>query len=159
MAVFLLSGLWHGADWTFVAWGGIHGIYQVCGVLAARRAGGRTPQGRGTGLLRCAATFSLVTFAWLFFRAQSMADAWLLLSRLGTGWGAAQGPLLSMARQLPFVLPALACLHFLHRLPSRPPAPLGPRVLTVSALLLCIALGWWTSLSGGGGNAFIYFQF
>ncbi len=159
MAVFLLSGLWHGADWTFVAWGGIHGIYQVCGVLAARRTGGRTPQGRGTGLLRCAATFSLVTFAWLFFRAQSMADAWLLLSRLGTGWGAAQGPLLSMARQLPFVLPALACLHFLHRLPSRPPAPLGPRVLTVSALLLCIALGWWTSLSGGGGNAFIYFQF
>ena len=159
MAVFLLSGLWHGADWTFVAWGGIHGIYQVCGVLAARRAGGRTPQGRGTGLLRCAATFSLVTFAWLFFRAQSMADAWLLLSRLGTGWGAAQGPLLSMARQLPFVLPALACLHFLHRLPSRPPAPLGPRVLTVSALLLCIALGWWTSLSDGGGNAFIYFQF
>lgn len=159
MAVFLLSGLWHGADWTFVAWGGIHGIYQVCGVLAARRAGGRTPQGRGTGLFRCAATFSLVTFAWLFFRAQSMADAWLLLSRLGTGWGAAQGPLLSMARQLPFVLPALACLHFLHRLPSRPPAPLGPRVLTVSALLLCIALGWWTSLSGGGGNAFIYFQF
>lgn len=159
MAVFLLSGLWHGADWTFVAWGGIHGIYQVCGVLAARRAGGRTPQGRGTGLLRCAATFSLVTFAWLFFRAQSMADAWLLLSRLGTGWGAAQGPLLSMARQLPFVLPALACLHFLHRLPSRPPAPLGPRVLTVSALLLCIALGWWTSLSSGGGNAFIYFQF
>ena len=159
MAVFLLSGLWHGADWTFVAWGGIHGIYQVCGVLAARRTGGRAPQGRGTGLLRCAATFSLVTFAWLFFRAQSMADAWLLLSRLGTGWGAAQGPLLSMARQLPFVLPALACLHFLHRLPSRPPAPLGPRVLTVSALLLCIALGWWTSLSGGGGNAFIYFQF
>lgn len=159
MAVFLLSGLWHGADWTFVAWGGIHGIYQVCGVLAARRTGGRTPQGRGTGLLRCAATFSLVTFAWLFFRAQSMADAWLLLSRLGTGWGAAQGPLPSMARQLPFVLPALACLHFLHRLPSRPPAPLGPRVLTVSALLLCIALGWWTSLSGGGGNAFIYFQF
>ncbi len=159
MAVFLLSGLWHGADWTFVAWGGIHGIYQVCGVLAARRTGGRTPQGLGTGLLRCAATFSLVTFAWLFFRAQSMADAWLLLSRLGTGWGAAQGPLLSMARQLPFVLPALACLHLLHRLPSRPPAPLGPRVLTVSALLLCIALGWWTSLSGGGGNAFIYFQF
>ncbi len=159
MAVFLLSGLWHGADWTFVAWGGIHGIYQVCGVLAARRTGGRGPQGRGTGLLRCAATFSLVTFAWLFFRAQSMADAWLLLSRLGTGWGAAQWPLLSMARQLPFVLPALACLHFLHRLPSRPPAPLGPRVLTVSALLLCIALGWWTSLSGGGGNAFIYFQF
>ena len=88
-----------------------------------------------------------------------MADAWLLLSRLGTGWGAAQGPLLSMARQLPFVLPALACLHFLHRLPARPPAPLGPRVLTVSALLLCITLGWWTSLSGGGGNAFIYFQF
>ena len=159
MAVFLLSGLWHGADWTFVAWGGIHGIYQVCGVLAARRTGGRTPQGLGTGLLRCAATFSLVTFAWLFFRAQSMADAWLLLSRLGTGWGAAQGPLLSMARQLPFVLPAMACLHFLHRLPARPPAPLGPRVLTVSALLLCITLGWWTSLSGGGGNAFIYFQF
>lgn len=158
MAVFLLSGLWHGADWTFVAWGGIHGLYQVCAVLAVRRSGPPVPQDRGLDVLRRGATFALVTFAWLFFRAESMADAWTLLSRLGAGWGAAESYLLA-ARQLPFVAAALACLHFLERLPACPPAPSGRKTLAVSVLLLAIGLGWWSSLSGGGGNAFIYFQF
>ena len=159
MAVFLLSGLWHGADWTFVVWGGIHGLYQVCAVLAKGRGGARLPQGRGPGLLRQGATFALVTFPWLFFRAESMADAWTLLSRLGTGWGAA-GELLPLATErLPFVLPALACLYFLERLPACPPASAGRQALAASALLLSIGLGWWASLASGGGNAFIYFQF
>ena len=157
MAVFLLSGLWHGADWTFVAWGAIHGLYQVCAVLAERRGGPPVPQGRGLDVLRRGATFALVTFAWLFFRAENMADAWTLLSRLGTGWGAAEA-YLPAARQLPFVAAALACLHFLERLLASP-APSGRKTLAVSALLLAIGLGWWSSLSGGGGNAFIYFQF
>ena len=109
-------------------------------------------------VLRRGATFALVTFAWLFFRAESMADAWTLLSRLGAGWGVAEA-YLPAARQLPFVAAALACLHFLERLPACPPAPSGRKTLAVSALLLAIGLGWWSSLSGGGGNAFIYFQF
>ncbi len=56
------------------------------------------------------------------------------------------------------VAAALACLHFLERLLASP-APSGRKTLAVSALLLAIGLGWWSSLSGGGGNAFIYFQF
>ncbi len=155
MIVFLLSGLWHGADWTFLAWGGIHGVYQVCGVLARRRGGGRALPDR----LRQGTTFALVSFAWLFFRAQSMADAGTLLSRLGTGWTPAGGALPALAGQLAFVLPALACLYVLERLPACPPAGPGQKALAASALLLAIGLGWWSSLAGGGGNAFIYFQF
>lgn len=159
MAVFLLSGLWHGADWTFVVWGGIHGAYQICGVLARWWDAPCLPEGRGFDLLRQGRTFALTGFAWLFFRAESMADAWTLLSQLGTGWAAAGGPLLAMAGQLPFVMTALICLYFLERLPTRLPNRPGPKALTVSTLLLAIGLGWWISLSSGGGNAFIYFQF
>ena len=159
MMVFLLSGLWHGADWTFVVWGGIHGIYQVCGVLARRRDGERLPETGGADLLRRGRTFALVSIPWLFFRAESMADAWTLLSRLGTGWDLAGDWLLTLAQQLPFLVTALACLYVLERLPTRLPARSAPEVLTVSALLLAIGLGWWVGLAGGGGNAFIYFQF
>lgn len=152
MIVFLLSGAWHGADWTFVIWGGIHGLYQVCGVLARRWPRLRLPDGKGFDLLRWGRTFALVTFAWLFFRADGLADAWLLLSRLGTGWILPTwGDLLPLR-----VLPGLLCLPLLGRLPERRGAA---RALAVSALVLAIVLGWWAGLSGGGENAFIYFRF
>lgn len=153
MLVFLLSGLWHGADWTFVIWGGIHGLYQVCGVLARRQMRLRLPDSPAFDLLRRGRTFTLVTFAWLFFRADGLADAWLLLSRLGTGWTLpVWGELLPLLR----VLPGLLCLPLLGRLPERRGAPWA---LAVSALVLAVGLGWWAGLSGGGENAFIYFRF
>ncbi len=75
--VFLLSGLWHGANWTFVVWGALHAAYMVAGRLALRR-----PSATGTaasGLLAKAGqvllTFVLVDFAWIFFRAATVSDA------------------------------------------------------------------------------------
>ena len=90
MIVFLLCGLWHGANWTFVAWGGLHGIYVVFGLVLATfwtRLGIRLriPEcARNT--LRVVLTFHLVTLAWVFFRASSVKDAFLFLRRLGFGW-------------------------------------------------------------------------
>lgn len=83
MIVFLLSGLWHGAGWTFILWGGLHGLYQVAGALlmpvrekAAALLGLKEHDGRQQASLRIVKilfTFCLVNFAWILFQAQSLA--------------------------------------------------------------------------------------
>lgn len=81
MAVFLVSGLWHGANWTFVVWGGLHGVYLVVGLLTGglrQRVGECWGQGLGQRvrqLLQVIFTFHLVCVGWIFFRANSLSDA------------------------------------------------------------------------------------
>jgi len=86
--VFLLSGLWHGASWTFVVWGGLHACYYlietVLGMAKARfRLGGLLP-GRVAWVLKVLFTFHAVLLAWVFFRAQTVADAFLIVHRIST---------------------------------------------------------------------------
>lgn len=88
LIVFLVSGLWHGARWTFVIWGGLHGLY-VIGEVATHQARTafvrRLGLDRRPGLLAAGSrffTFGLVCLTWLFFRANSVADALALLTRL-----------------------------------------------------------------------------
>lgn len=81
MIVFLLSGLWHGANWTYLFWGGLHGIYQIVGDcikplrenLNARLAVEK--ESFSYRLANIIGTFILVDFAWIFFRAGSISDA------------------------------------------------------------------------------------
>ena len=88
MIVFLVSGLWHGARWNFVAWGGIHGLYQVIGDLTRhtkekiiKRLQIKT-ECMSWKLLQTVITFSLVVFAWVFFRADSITDALYFIKRM-----------------------------------------------------------------------------
>jgi D-alanyl-lipoteichoic acid acyltransferase DltB (MBOAT superfamily) len=87
----VLGGLWHGASWTFVVWGGLHGTYQCVGHW---RTGRRADQ-EAAGTLRPSvippqlrpvlawlATFNLVCFAWIFFRAESFSAAFELIGGL-----------------------------------------------------------------------------
>jgi alginate O-acetyltransferase complex protein AlgI len=75
ITVFLVSGLWHGANWTFVVWGALHGgMLVVERVLLGRRTLGRV--GRIVGWF---VTFNFVVLAWVFFRATSMRHAWTVL--------------------------------------------------------------------------------
>lgn len=92
LIVFLISGIWHGAAWTFIFWGFLHGVYIVCGNLTAAPRRRMVEQ---IGLLRVPRihkavqiliTFHLVCLSWVFFRAESFSDAMLLLSRLVNGW-------------------------------------------------------------------------
>jgi D-alanyl-lipoteichoic acid acyltransferase DltB (MBOAT superfamily) len=90
--VFLISGLWHGANWTYVIWGAIHGAGLIVGAasenLRARFAAvtGLTHWPGLHARLRVLMTFTLVSIAWIFFRAGSLPDAWQIFSRLGTRW-------------------------------------------------------------------------
>ena len=88
MIVFLVSGLWHGADWTYVIWGALHGSYLILALVFAPLLARFT---RGIGLDRTPAlkrwlnifiTVQLVSFAWIFFRADSIHDAGTLVQRL-----------------------------------------------------------------------------
>lgn len=80
MTTMLLGGLWHGAGWTFVIWGGLHGVYLVFnhGWHALRRALGQNPAeplSRPIHALSALLTFAAVTLAWVFFRASDLHTA------------------------------------------------------------------------------------
>jgi len=160
MLTMLIGGLWHGAAWTFVVWGGLHG-----GALAWERwrRERRSPADatrRTTGRHVWAArivTFHFVCFAWIFFRSDSFGAAWDMIEGLFTNWGAPSplvttGVLLAIAvgigsQYLPARIPRLLMARF-----SRLPV-LGQA--TVLALALMV-----TSVLGPEGVApFIYFQF
>lgn len=88
---FLASGLWHGASWTFVAWGLLHGTYLACSVLyrpLQKRVHGalRLTGTRALAVWQVVLTFHLLILSWVFFRAPSLREAgaavWLLASRL-----------------------------------------------------------------------------
>jgi D-alanyl-lipoteichoic acid acyltransferase DltB (MBOAT superfamily) len=88
MIVFLVSGLWHGADWTYVIWGGLHGSYLilaiVCAPLTARLSGllGLDARPKLKHALNVFITVQLVSFAWIFFRADNIHIAERLIHRL-----------------------------------------------------------------------------
>ncbi len=90
---FLISGFWHGANWTFVIWGALHGLYVVffglTDKLWARLSSVlRVDRFRKlANALSTLATFSLVTYAWIFFRANSLSDALYISRGLFGGWG------------------------------------------------------------------------
>ena len=85
MITFLVSGLWHGANWTFVLWGGVHGLAQILeNAFSGKRERADNPPARA---LRTFLIFVFVAFAWVFFRAQSMADISHIFRHLFTGIG------------------------------------------------------------------------
>ena len=83
--VFIVSGLWHGEDWTFILWGAIHGVYIVFGLvtkklrsrLSAFLGVDKIPNAKK--IFQIVITYSLVTVAWIFFRAHSVADAFYII--------------------------------------------------------------------------------
>ena len=77
--VMVVSGLWHGAKWTFVVWGAIHGLGFI---LMRRLEGSDFYRNRVPRAVKVLWVFLFVSFAWVFFRADSMADAWLILTRI-----------------------------------------------------------------------------
>ncbi|HLK35101.1 MAG TPA: MBOAT family O-acyltransferase, partial [Polyangiaceae bacterium] len=89
MITMVLGGLWHGAAWTFVVWGGLHGAALAATRLWQRARG----TGRGGAVVTAVttfATFHFVCFAWIFFRAPTFAHATLILRELERGRWAAE---------------------------------------------------------------------
>ena len=84
----LVSGLWHGANWTFVLWGGLHGVYQVIEDVFRDKFGKdkeKKAPGRLSIIFHTLLTFALVDIAWIFFRADSISDAFFIVTHLHNG--------------------------------------------------------------------------
>lgn len=172
LIVFLVSGLWHGAGWTFLIWGGLHGLGQIIErVLGPRRE--KLPR-----LLRWAVTFAFVNAAWVFFRAPGVSQALTLLKTAVTAdfrppadWlmadvfakeAKALGMLLPALRA--WAVPALTCGLFAAAMI----AALWPRnavrqmddfrPTTWRALVLALVMAW-SVLSFTGVTTFIYSNF
>jgi alginate O-acetyltransferase complex protein AlgI len=157
MGTMLLGGLWHGASWTFVVWGGLHGLYLGVERALRSRFSGYVPGPLallGLGLL----TYTLVNITWVFFRANSFERAWTILQGMFGLNGAAEPvlPTYFVVSAL-VVVGALVTTHWLMRkttlesMLSRAPAMLVAPALALMAFAIII--------SQGTGNAFIYFQF
>ncbi|MEP7224730.1 MAG: MBOAT family protein [Actinomycetota bacterium] len=158
MLTMLIGGLWHGAGWTFVAWGAIHGTALVTERWWRERPGFvERPPTRARRARHRFVTFQVVCFAWIFFRSDSFPDAWDLIVRLFTAWGepsplVSGGVLAAIAvgigsQYLPRRFPLMIMARF-----SRLPVPAQAAVLSL-ALLVTHAMG------PEGVAPFIYFQF
>ena len=93
LTVFIVSGLWHGANWTFLVWGSIHGIaYLLSTLIGKALSPWRDRRFLGGGgsivwnLLRTLTTFTVVCLSWIFFRAETLPQAFSLLIDIGNGW-------------------------------------------------------------------------
>jgi len=92
MVTFGVSGLWHGANWTYVFWGFLHGVYQVVGEITkpfrqklCKKTNAKT-ESFSFKLAQIVGTFALVDFAWIFFRADSLGIAVNYCKRMFTKW-------------------------------------------------------------------------
>jgi len=92
MITFVVSGFWHGANWTFISWGALHGTYIVVSLLLQKRWNTfarnikLTERPKLYQSLKIGVTFILVSLAYILFRANSMDDAVTMFASLGTGW-------------------------------------------------------------------------
>lgn len=157
MITMLLGGLWHGASWRFVAWGGLHGLYLAVERYLVRRLGDAAVFTTGiAGFLLAMVTFLLVSLTYVFFRAQDFSDAFHLLTIM---FGSSGLQLLPFSQLLQVVVTLLLLIigqwllrdGSLEALAARMPQFLRIAILAGALIIL--------SLHTGGDRAFIYFQF
>jgi alginate O-acetyltransferase complex protein AlgI len=178
---FLVSGLWHGARWTFVVWGALHGAYLIASLLTAdvrariRSAVGAERYPRLTVAWQTGATFALVCVGWIFFRATSLGDAWYVLTHLvaalpaqlaalASGDAVARDALLFLGferSRLVLAVAAVCALLIVERMQGTTPlrARLAGSSMTLRWTAYACAVLTIMTLGVFGSAKFIYFQF
>jgi alginate O-acetyltransferase complex protein AlgI len=168
LVTFGVSGLWHGANWTYVVWGLLNGVYLIFGRLTK---GLRTQAFGSVGLtettvlrrgIMMLTTFVLTLAAWVIFRANSLSDAWYILSHFASDWNFKQiSTEQFLLRQMPVAAAGILVLEIGHFLPRRFSVPsfLG-NLPTVPRWALYATFTTAVLMFGVYRNAqFIYFQF
>lgn len=162
MLTMLLGGLWHGASWTFVVWGGVHGAVLAIESGIRRKGGDGTGGGSRTrSIVGWFLTFHLVSGLWVLFRARDHERAWLIYRGVVEGWE--PGRLIAIANARPWLFAAVAMGLIAAMLPRgtrsrgdyafrRAPWPLQAAILAI--VLLLVAEGADSEI-----QPFIYFQF
>lgn len=174
LIVFVLSGLWHGANWTYLIWGAIHGLAIIVEIqllnrfVGSKQVDGRRKQGvlnrSPMRWLRCMLTFHVVLLAWVFFRASDLNDAVLILTRVMQWTAGAVGSELPMEfgrLELAVVAVGLSWMFIIEVLcDGRVERILGcrPRLkvhaIVIVTLMLLVNFGIFNA-----ATQFVYFQF
>ncbi|WDF57134.1 MBOAT family O-acyltransferase [Mucilaginibacter sp. KACC 22063] len=161
--VFLLSGLWHGANWTYIVWGALHGVFMGINAILSKLKKAKTSENYDSNVfisfLKMAGVFILVSFAWVFFRANTMNDAIgvfknILHWKSGLFLGPIQSLIYSFAGLL-ILIAAEAKQEFFNKRFS-----ISQSSHTVIRWAYCIILIFMIlSIGVFNGSQFIYFQF
>lgn len=184
MIVFLISGIWHGADYTFIIWGALHGVFQVIGMLTQKKRNkfwkkhGVDPKGKLIGAIRIIVTFSLVAFASIFFRANNINDAFLAIRKLFSDWIVVDGvfkvsyiafglsifPIIYGVLSI-FTLKPIETLKKIDY-PNQPETRIrkffsypAVRIAAYLVMAVCIICAWVHLKAANIDSSFIYFQF
>lgn len=160
MLTMLLGGLWHGASWTFVVWGGLHGLY-LCAERILKNTVGTWSlwTSRWMQFLFCVMTYIAVCFAWVFFRSPNLPRALEMTGAMLNFPAAAPSSLLAPAQGKIVLAVAgiLFMIHFVFRRQTLKRIAVRVPKWVKCAALVCMLLLIWSF--GGEDRAFIYFQF
>ncbi len=170
--VFLVSGLWHGANWTFVIWGALHGFFRIFGSatkkyrMALYTKIGIKTDSRVFAAMQRFTTFFFVCLAWIFFRANSISDVGAAFGKLfsspaysfadtvsGMGLTAAGALYCALA------ITALILMDRVMSIPKLESDGCTAKKTTVLYTVWAVIAAWVLILSVGGASTFIYFQF
>jgi alginate O-acetyltransferase complex protein AlgI len=144
----VVSGLWHGAMWTFVIWGAIHALGRVITREFERREFYRE---RVPTLVKQLGTFAIVSFAWIFFRARGLGDAVLIVKRIFSGaWSDPRCPL---------VLIALVAMVWVYQYAYESRARRLLELGLVRMGLVVLMILYLAMFASSQGQGFIYLQF
>jgi len=149
MVVFLLSGLWHGANWTFIIWGLLHGLFVLILVWKINSGGSAVRK-----LLGILFNFIVVTFLWIFFRAENLHAAWVYIKSICSFRGGSNYITLNPVE---FIFSILIIFIMLFREKYLPRHTISSNsrfwVYLFSMVIICYFFGVFKE------NQFIYFQF
>jgi alginate O-acetyltransferase complex protein AlgI len=168
LITFTLSGLWHGANWTYVVWGAVNGGYLIAGISTKTwrdRLWGRAGIGSDSSfraVIATATTFALTCAAWVVFRANNLADAGYILTHFWRGWDfSAISTEQFLMRQMPAAILSIVFLELVQLLHGRISLtrqigrlPVFVRWPTYAGFVLVVVL-----LGVYRNSHFIYFQF
>jgi alginate O-acetyltransferase complex protein AlgI len=168
LLTFGVSGLWHGANWTYVFWGVLNGVYLIIGGLTKtfrERTFGAIGLYEATlprRVIMLTTTFALTCAAWAVFRAESLGDAWYILTHFASGWDLGQVATEQfLLRQMPVAIAGIVFLEGVQVLQMRIPIgtffarlPAVPRWGVYAGSVICVLMfGVFRK------TQFIYFQF
>lgn len=159
MIVFMVSGLWHGANYTFLIWGVMHGMFMIIERFVYGDRIKQIPEGfTPINLLRWMITFLVVNFAWILFRLDSLRDAAIVLERIFTD----RGHLYLAPFAKDFTIPALLivfCFEFYSEKNNNRLLLMDNQTKTVRWVTYTVLLLFLVLFGSFEQTQFIYFQF
>jgi len=165
--IFVVSGFWHGANWTFIVWGFLNACYFLPLLLANKNRNNLEIASQGRffpsikEVLNISMTFSLTVFAWIFFRANDIGHAWAIVSEIFTNsileipnFGGKQDAMVIFGVIIFFMF-----IEWWGREHSFPISEIDKRIGSKKATAFYILIGTMVYLFSGQEQEFIYFQF